>query len=356
MNFLATKIKKQDSKWKPKNLRVGNNENNLSMKITKFMILIAAAIIVCSCEKEQTPTFDKNGIEDVTTRSSGSMLSFSSEDEMFEQIQLLKLMTEDEQDAWYKKHANAFVSQQKFMWQIVEELDNASSMETVREIQAKYAGQMLFNTNPDDEDIAPYIPSNYKGTEFVCDKNGNVLIAGKVRNYNNLTSYEQTSDYLFNHQPQTRAREKLAGVYAQDGKRKFWSEAYLNTVTGGIEIRLAAHKKNMFGWNKYKTSYGIRIIEFSNWAEITSFSADILNARPNYYVTADVKSGLYYPFVRGRSNPSKVAKFLIKVYSRGVGEKNAKGYGVINSPTPLKTAVHIGGDYYIVDAPVTEIE
>lgn len=326
------------------------------MKITKFMILIAAAIIVCSCEKEQTPTFDKNGIEDVTTRSSGSMLSFSSEDEMFEQIQSLKLMTEDEQDAWYKKHANAFVSQQKFMWQIVEELDNASSMETVREIQAKYTGQMLFNTNPDDEDIAPYIPSNYKGTEFVCDKNGNVLIAGKVRNYNNLTSYEQTSDYLFNHQPQTRAREKLAGVYAQDGKRKFWSEAYLNTVTGGIEIRLAAHKKNMFGWNKYKTSYGIKITEFSNWAEITPFSTDILNARPNYYVTADVKSGLYYPFVRGRSNPSKVAKFFIMVYSRGVGEKNAKGYGVINSPTPLQTAAHIGGDYYVVDALATEIE
>lgn len=326
------------------------------MKITKIIMLIAAAIIVCSCEKEHTPTFEKNEIEDATTRSSGFMLSFSSEDEMFEQIQSLKLMTEEEQDAWYEKHANGFVSQQQFMWQIVEELDNAVSLEEVRDIQAKYAGQMLFNTNPDDEDIAPYIPSNYKGTEFVCDRNGNVLIAGKVCNYNNLTSYEQTSDYLFNHQPQTRAREKLAGVYAKDGKRKFWSEAYLNTVTDGIEIRLAAHKKNMFGWNKYKTSYGIKIIEFSNWAQITPFSADILNARPNYYVTADVKSGLYYPFVRGRSNPSKVAKFFIMVYSRGVGEKNAKGYGVINSPTPLKKATHIGDDYYVVDAPVIGIE
>lgn len=325
------------------------------MKIAKNVMMIAAAIIVCSCEKEQMTMFDKNVIGTVT-RSSCSMLSFSSEDEMFEQIQSLKLMTEEEQDAWYKKHADNFVSQQQFMWQIVEELDNATSLEEVRNIQAKYTGQMLFNTNPEDEDIAPYIPSNYKGTEFVCDRNGDVMIAGEVCNYNNLTSYEQTTDYLFNHQSQTRTREKLAGVYAQDGKRKFWSEAYLNTVTGGVEIRLAAHKKNMFGWNKYKTSYGIKITEFSNWAEITAFSNDILNARPNYYVTADVKSGLYYPFVRGRSNPSKVAKFFIMVYSRGVGVKNAKGYGVINSPTPLKTAAHIGSDYYVVDASATEVE
>lgn len=326
------------------------------MKTAKIMILIAAAIIVCSCEKEHTTAFDKNGIEETVTRSACTMLSFSSEDEMFDQIQSLKLMTEEEQDVWYDNHANGFVSQQKFMWQIVEELDNALSLEEVHNIQSKYAGQMLFNTNPEDEDISPYIPSNYKGTEFVCDRDGNVLIGGEVRNYNNLTSYEQTTDYLFNHQPQTRAREKLAGVYAQDGKRKFWSEAYLNTATGGIEIRLAAHKKNMFGWNKYKTSYAIKITEFSNWAQITAFSTDILNARPNYYVTADVKSGLYYPFVRGRANPSKVAKFFIMVYSRGVGEKNAKGYGVINSPTPLRTAAHIGGDYYVVDVPTTEIE
>lgn len=305
-----------------------------------FTAITVCAVLATACEKEPQVSEAQSAMENSTQISTrvgdASMLSFESEEKMHQQIDILQDMAPEKMSEWYEQNDN-FTSQSEFMWQVVDELNNAASVDEVREIQAKYQGILLFNNNSADEDIAPYIPSECRGTELVCNKNGDVLIAGKVKNYNSLTSYEQTSDYAFNHPTKTRASQKLAGVYAIDGKRKFWCEAMLDTNSGWISLQFTAHAKNIFGWNKYKTSYGIKVMEFVNWASITNFTVDLLNARPNYYVTREMKSGTSLRFAAGRLNPSMVAKFYIVVYSRGVGAANAKGFGVFNSPTPLRS-------------------
>lgn len=321
------------------------------MKPTKILMSIAVIAIACSCEKENmTPkTESVPQTQELRTRSvTDAMLSFASEEEMFDRIQELKTMDETEMKAWCDSQCPDFLSQYDFMWQIVEELDGAASMEEVRAIQAKYQDQMLFNSNPEEEDIAPYIPSSHRGTEFVCNSEGNVLIGGEVRNYNNLTAYEQTPEYRFSHpQAQTRAKNKtlISGIKAETKDRKFWGEAYLNTKTGWVEIKLVAHKDGAFGWNKYKTSYSLKLLEFFNWNQIGAFAIDVLNARPNYYVTRDIKSGQYFPFVKDRQPGKSQARFLIQAYSRGVKEANAKRFGVICVPV----ATRGDNEYFVVD-------
>lgn len=331
------------------------------MKPTKILMSIAVIAIACSCEKENmTPkTESVLQTQELRTRSvTDAMLSFASEEEMFDRIQELKTMDETEMKAWCDSQCPDFLSQYDFMWQIVEELDGAASMEEVRAIQAKYQDQMLFNSNPEEEDIAPYIPSSHRGTEFVCNSEGNVLIGGEVRNYNDLTYYEQTSDYRSTHpQIQTRAANKewLAGRKAETKDRKFWVEAYLNTVTGGVELKLAAHKKGTFGWNQYKTAYSIRIEQFANWKEVGAFTLDILNARPNFYVTRDMKSSQYFPFVRERQAGKTKAAFFLTAYSRGVKEENALSLGVAYSSTFIDGATSYVDGYYDLNKPISPL-
>lgn len=322
---------------------------------------IAVIAIACSCEKENmTPkTESVPQTQELRTRSvTDAMLSFASEEEMFDRIQKLKTMDETEMKAWCDSQCPDFLSQYDFMWQIVEELDGAASMEEVRAIQAGCQGKMLFNTNPEDEDIAPYIPSSHRGTEFVCNSEGNVLIGGEVCNYNDLTYYEQTSDYRSTHpQIQTRAANKewLAGRKAETKDRKFWVEAYLNTVTGGVELKLAAHKKGAFGWNQYKTAYSIRIEQFANWKEVGAFTLDILNARPDFYVTRDMKSSQYFPFVRERQAGKTKAAFFLTAYSRGVKEENALSLGVAYSSTFIDGATSYVDGYYDLNKPISPL-
>ena len=328
------------------------------MKLTKILMSIAVIAIACSCKKEkmaaETESIPQTH-EPITRSVTDAMLSFGSEEEMFDRIQQLKNMDEAEMAAWYESQCPDFLSQYDFMWQIVEELDNAASMDEVRAIQAGCQGKMLFNTNPEDEDISPYIPSSHRGTEFVCNSEGNVLIGGEVCNYNDLTYYEQTSDYRSTHpQIQTRAANKqwLAGRKAETKDRKFWVEAYLNTITEGVELKLAAHKKGMFGWNQYKTAYSIRMEQFTNWQEIGVFAADILSVSPNYYVTRDMKSSQYFPFARGRQAGQPYASFFITAYSRGVKDANALSFGVACSPTVIEGAQSFVDGYYDLNQPI----
>lgn len=288
-----------------------------------MLFLVAGLMSACTKEMPEDTIIPTTAAQ--TSLETTEMLTFSSEEEMFKQIEVLKTMQEDELKTWYKQQNENFVSQFDFMWQIVEELDTANTLEEIKKIQSKYTGLMLFNDNEEDEDISPYIPSDYNGTELVCNKSGNVIIAGEVRNYNNLDSFEQTSAYKVYHQNIAREdpRDGIVGVFAENDKRKFWAEAYLNKITGTIELKLVAHKKRVL-WNKYQTSYSIKMLEFNNWQERKSLAQAVLYAKPNYHETGDIKSGLFHPFVRGVSDKSIPATFAIRVFSRGVGEENAK--------------------------------
>ena len=224
--------------------------------------------------------------------------------------------------SWYQSNGN-FQSQNEFMWDVVEELNNSSSMEDVRATQAKYKDLLLFNNNESDEDVAPYIPSNHRGTELVCNKYGNVLVNGEVKNFNNLTAYEQTKDYEIN-QARKERRVLLHGGSAVDGKRKFWVELYLNRPSGWVEVQLSAHKKTWIGWNKYSTVYAVRLNEFLGFAKTGPFLDYLRKEAPNFVATAEIASGSYIPLGWGIQSSANNTSVALSAYSRGVGAGNVR--------------------------------
>lgn len=278
-----------------------------------------------SCQKETSTKKESFTINNEVSEDA-KMLSFASEEELHKQVHELKLMSKDDLDKWYLNHDN-FSSQHKFMWDVVDELDEATSIEEVKTMQQKYKGLLLFNENEEDKDISPYIPSTNHGTELVCNKYGDVIINGKVHNFNNISSYSQTRDYEMQNMIKTRALNQIPGGYhVEVDKRKFWFEFWHNTNTSWYELRLVAHKKGAFGvWKKYRTSYGVSIDENNKkWIEYGPFAKDIIrDAKFSYYITADMASGDYYPFVRGVQKGAEYAYINVKAYSRGVGEANA---------------------------------
>ncbi len=106
-----------------------------------MLFLVTGLISACTKEMPENIIIPTTAAQ--TSLETTEMLSFSSEEEMFKQIEVLKTMQEDELKTWYKQQNENFVSQFDFMWQIVEELDTANSLEEAKEIQSKYTGLML---------------------------------------------------------------------------------------------------------------------------------------------------------------------------------------------------------------------
>ena len=106
-----------------------------------MLFLVTGLISACTKEMPENIIIPTTAAQ--TSLETTEMLSFSSEEEMFKQIEVLKTMQEDELKTWYKQQNENFVSQFDFMWQIVEELDTANSLEEAKEIQSKYTGLLL---------------------------------------------------------------------------------------------------------------------------------------------------------------------------------------------------------------------
>lgn len=299
-----------------------------------FIVVSIAVLTACNSDSIMEISTIEKPITKTVVVDFNAMLSFATEDDMYAEINKLKNMNCDELSAWRSSHAD-FISQFDFMNAVVDELDAAQSIEEVRDIQAKYSDRLLFDTNYENEDIAPYIPTNNNGTELVCNSYGNVKIGGEVKNYNEITSCEQSNEYRKVHSEQsaTRGHVFYTGTSAATKDRKCWIDmcVYNNTI---VEIKLNAHKKGVFGWNKYKTAYYLRLYEVSNW--ITKYDGvRIINeVSPNFYKTADVASGTYIQLVSGVQNMqynnglTGIAKIVVGGYSRGVGAENFRITGL----------------------------
>ena len=81
------------------------------MKLTKILMSIAVIAIACSCKKEkmaaETESIPQTH-EPITRSVTDAMLSFGSEEEMFDRIQQLKNMDEAEMAAWYESQCPDF--------------------------------------------------------------------------------------------------------------------------------------------------------------------------------------------------------------------------------------------------------
>ncbi|MDR2911052.1 MAG: DUF4848 domain-containing protein, partial [Bacteroidales bacterium] len=264
------------------------------------------------CSKEQdsidniTPNFSKE-LTVLEISKEQKMLSFESKEDMQKTVSELMFMDESKRAEWYKAQGG-FESQEAFMWQVIDELTAAKTVEEVRSIQKRYSNFFIWNNNEADEDMNPYIPSSEYGYSYVCNRNGEVLIAGEVCNFNNAKTLEETRQYRwfepFREQAQTRAveiNEWRNHLYVSNGSsRRFWIKVgWVSDYTippggqfPGILYRkevvdFYAEKKVVF-WIKYRTQYSLKYESHSDWNMNSYLFRDVWNARPGFYTTPEL--------------------------------------------------------------------
>lgn len=288
------------------------------MKLIKWIVPVLTAMLVCACEKEMPSEAKDETGEEV---QSISMLSFASLEEMEMQIEKLASMSEEEQNSWYAEHD--FESQYNALYRAAAEIDNATTLEEAEASKAKFSSYFLYNENPADEELFnPYLPNENVDYALVCNIEGEVMIGGTIRNFNTITNVENTKEYQRFHEAETRDLEtKTNYLKSTVGDRKFWAEGRLDS-NEVVAIEFTAHKKGIFGWNKYKTAYFVRVQRHNgNWE---SFSPDFLyylNSGENGLWTVDLKSHTLVPV--GRLAQHKNATMDLYIYSRGTGEAGA---------------------------------
>lgn len=294
------------------------------MKITKFMILIAAAIIVCSCAKDVCESSEMAIDTKVVQEELAEILSFGSIEEMEMQIYALQRMSDNELSAWYAERN--FESQYDALYRAAKEIDEAKSLDEALAIKAKFVPYFLYNDNPADEEMFnPYLPNENRDYAYVCNIEGDVMIAGRIVNYNTITDAKNTHEYQMAHDIATRASDpnitETNILKRTVGKRKFWAEGRLNE-NEVVAIEFTAHKKGTFGWNKYKTAYFVKVVNYNRSWE--SFSPDFvyyINSGKNGLWTREIPSHTLLPV--GRLRYKQTATMDLYIYSRGTGEAGA---------------------------------
>lgn len=228
------------------------------MQFTKSILLATAAIMACACEKEM-PTDTMPEATNNMTRTKTEILSFASVEEMEEQIGILRIMAPEEMAGWYA--VQNFESQYDALYRAAEEIDNATTLEEAEAIKTKYSPYFLYNDNPaDEEPFNPYLPNEKPDYAYVCNISGEVMIGGEVVNYNTITNVADTHEYQLAHAPETRGVESKTNYLKGTTKRhKYWAEGHYYSESRYVSVEFTAHRKNIFGWNKYACQYHIKI-------------------------------------------------------------------------------------------------
>lgn len=222
-----------------------------------LILAVCGALALTACSKEELltePTTPQTKTAEAVTVENG-MLKFTDEAAIESTLSMLLQKDEASLAAWYD--SVGFVSQEMAREAALEEFRAMTSLDEYPAFKAKYQDRFLFNENLEEEDYQPYVAANRFAYEMILNADGNVMVGGKTVNYN-YDSFEQTMYYRVAHEaagPQTRisAETKTNQVYVKTKKKKFWAWAWL---TGNeVYIQVTAQKKNIFGWNDYKTSY-----------------------------------------------------------------------------------------------------
>ena len=310
------------------------------MKITKSIMSIALAICVCACEKEISDGGEPIDVQ-IAQNESNEILSFESVEEMEAQISALQQMSSDELSAWYAERD--FESQYDALYRAAAEIEQAQSLDEALEIKAKFTPYFLYNDNPADEEMFnPYLPNENRDYAYVCNICGEVMIAGQIVNFNTITDIRDTREYQIAHDIITRESDPnittTNTLKRTVGKRKFWAEGRYTAENRYVQIEFTAHKKGTFGWNKYATSYHIRISDSYRdssrygWVKYGHFVSGYFDGvDQNLYTAAE---GCWTPEYKshtfvdvGQVKSGTVGAIQLYIYSRGT---DVQGEGPLN--------------------------
>ena len=194
------------------------------MKFLNLLLLASIATLICACEKNFQSEMLSEGQQTSQTHVQPGILSFSSIEEMENQIRALIEMESDDREAWYAKRN--FESQYDALYRAAEEIDRAATLSDAEAIKEKYREFFLYNDNPEDEELFnPYLPNEKSSYAYVCNIRGEVQIGNEIHNFNTITDVRNTKEFQRFHEVETRGVETHSNYLKSTvGKSKFWAE------------------------------------------------------------------------------------------------------------------------------------
>jgi|GEM_PF-6475951 hypothetical protein len=272
-----------------------------------LLTLLCGILVFASCSKnvEMPNTIEEPVTTKVTNKHkfiaelqiSDAMLPFSSTEEMEKTIAELSFMKEDGLMAWYKKTNPDFVSQEMIYRNAVDDLALLENIDEADAFKTKYSPYLLFNNNPADEELYnPYLPNvDFFGLSYVANKDGNVLISGKIVNLNkNVTSVKDTEAYKLKRESFNRVQTKSATIYKNtmyitntSKGRHLQVNAYRSGASAAVKVY--AELKNWLGWHSYNANWSFQYVSHSPTTIATPSNAiglqTMRSVYPGYYST-----------------------------------------------------------------------
>jgi len=311
----------------------------------KKLVLFCGILVFVSCGKnvEMQNTIEKTATTkaaskqkfDAELKASDVMLSFNSTEEMDETIAKLILLSEDELTAWYKNANPDFTSQEMIYRNAVDDLNLLENFDEANSFKAKYSPYLLFNNDPaDDELYNPYLPSfDFHGLSYVVNKNGDILISGKIVNFNkNVSSVKELEIYKIKMENRNSVQTKSApyflnSMYVEKNSRRVLVYAVRqNNVDVGVKVY--AELKNWLGWHSYKADwfYELVYVEESTINVPLHFLYNMILAQ-NYphlngvYYINDQPNHSWHPVARAHDSTSLVG-VMFYVWSSGLSKND----------------------------------
>lgn len=313
------------------------------MKKKVLLTTLCSTMVLTACnrsaQEELLPTFMQSSAitKMATVEVENGMLKFTDEAAIEYTLSILLKMDKTELSSWYS--SIGFVSQEMAREAALQEFLSMTSMDEYPAFKAKYTGQFLFNNNLEEEDFQPYIAANRFAYEMILNADGNVIVGGKVVNYN-YDSFEQTMYYRVAHnsetvsdgvQPLISEETKTNQVYGKVGKKKFW--AWTVRMGTDLYMQVTAQKKNVFGWNDYKAEYCITLrqmlsaVDASQNVLLEDAYAFYPYGRNQPYWTDRISCNTRFLIHRTKS-AGAIVTGAYSVYTSGTGEEG-EGYLVI---------------------------
>ncbi|OFY38606.1 MAG: hypothetical protein A2X18_00205 [Bacteroidetes bacterium GWF2_40_14] len=247
-------------------------------KLTLLLIVAISTVMIASCSKTISSKVDeKTSQKDLSNKEfllgnvkiENGVLRFISKEHLESVTSLLIKMTTEERNHWYD--SIGFISQNTEYINVIAESNLIYNEESFLVFKNKYIDKYLFN-NYTEGDVNPYLKNKNFMYSFVCTPKGNVMIGSKLVNYNTLNSFEETNEYALMRNIWVKSEGPiLGGTYLETSNRKLWVEVY--RFDRQIWFKFVSHKKILWSWHSYTTSYGLKMIEacpIENWLTTSS--------------------------------------------------------------------------------------
>ena len=157
------------------------------MKIKTFILASAAIVSYAACSNDLDETSNDILSEEITSEQ---MLSFQSEEEFENTIILLRNMNKQQQKEWIKKQKDNFTSLSDIYDNAMNDAADLDESQSSYEIfRKKYGSYLFFAEYKEDYGVYLTVPNPIVG--ILINKNGNVIIAGKICNKKDINSYVQ---------------------------------------------------------------------------------------------------------------------------------------------------------------------